>query len=278
MRVCYTNDFHGREPLYERLDELLRLEAPELLILGGDMFPDGQLDDPAGTQGAYVERDFIPRVRRWRAARPALHVACILGNHDWLCTEEVLRAHHEAGDVALLDPRREWSLNGTVFLGYSPTPPTPYWVKDFERLDLRGDVPPEMGGAVWDPHSRSVRAIDPAEHFTATSSIESELSRVIAPQGRWIFVCHSPPYGTHLDRLPRLRSPVGSRAVRRFIEASQPAVTLHGHIHESPLVTGRYFDRLGRTLCINPGQDREMFAVLFDSDDPAGTLRHTVLT
>jgi Icc-related predicted phosphoesterase len=42
--------------------------------------------------------------------------------------------------------------------------------------------------------------------------------------------------------------PVGSTAVREFIERHQPLLSLHGHIHES-----RGAVRIGRTLAINPG-------------------------
>jgi len=44
--------------------------------------------------------------------------------------------------------------------------------------------------------------------------------------------------------------PVGSTAVRHFIERVQPMLSLHGHIHESP-----GYIRIGRTLCINAGSE-----------------------
>jgi Icc-related predicted phosphoesterase len=44
--------------------------------------------------------------------------------------------------------------------------------------------------------------------------------------------------------------PVGSTAVRTFIERVQPMLSLHGHIHES-----RGLARLGRTVAINPGSE-----------------------
>ena len=40
MRVCFTSDLHGAASLYEQLEELLRAQTPDLLILGGDLFPD----------------------------------------------------------------------------------------------------------------------------------------------------------------------------------------------------------------------------------------------
>jgi Icc-related predicted phosphoesterase len=43
-------------------------------------------------------------------------------------------------------------------------------------------------------------------------------------------------------------APVGSTAVRTAIERHQPLLSLHGHIHES-----RGVQRIGRTVCINPG-------------------------
>jgi uncharacterized protein len=79
-----------------------------------------------------------------------------------------------------------------------------------------------------------------------------------------IFNIHVPPHGTALDQCPELDedlrpvhkagNPVmtsaGSTAVRELIEAYQPALGLHGHIHE-----GRGVARLGRTVCVNPGSN-----------------------
>ena len=68
----------------------------------------------------------------------------------------------------------------------------------------------------------------------------------------------------------------------RFIEKTQPLLTLHGHIHEAPELSGRYLDRIGATLCVNPGQftragkeSPRLHAVLFEMEDVEGTLMHT---
>jgi Icc-related predicted phosphoesterase len=62
-----------------------------------------------------------------------------------------------------------------------------------------------------------------------------------------IMVCHTPPYGTKVDRLTDGR-PVGSPAVRQFILEQQPHVCITGHIHESAGV-----DHIGRTPILNAG-------------------------
>lgn len=62
-----------------------------------------------------------------------------------------------------------------------------------------------------------------------------------------IFCPHSPPYGTACDRL-RSGEPVGSRALRAFVERAQPDLVLCGHIHEA-----RGEDAIGRARIVNPG-------------------------
>jgi hypothetical protein len=80
--------------------------------------------------------------------------------------------------------------------------------------------------------------------------------------GKAVFNVHVPPYKTVLDQCAELDeelrpvhsggNPVmtsaGSTAVRELIETYQPALGLHGHIHESRGVTN-----IGRTVCVNPG-------------------------
>jgi len=65
---------------------------------------------------------------------------------------------------------------------------------------------------------------------------------------RWkVFVPHAPPLGTSLDRIFSGRH-VGSRAVREFVDQSQPDVLLCGHIHEA-----RGVNQLGNTRMVNCG-------------------------
>jgi uncharacterized protein len=99
--------------------------------------------------------------------------------------------------------------------------------------------------------------------------IERVVSQVTAPPERTIFSLHCPPYGSGLDEAPELDEhmrlkhagrapvPVGSKAVREAIERHQPALSLHGHIHEC-----RGNARIGKTLCINPGSSYEQGELL----------------
>lgn len=70
-----------------------------------------------------------------------------------------------------------------------------------------------------------------------------------------MFVCHAPPAESRLDRYYGNLA-WGSKAVRATLEKHRPLLSLHGHIHESPEVTGEITDTIGGTTCVNPGQGR----------------------
>jgi Icc-related predicted phosphoesterase len=99
--------------------------------------------------------------------------------------------------------------------------------------------------------------------------IEKMVSEITAPPELTIYNFHCPPYGSGLDEAPELTAdmrpkyagrssvPVGSTAVREAIQKGQPALSLHGHIHEAKGST-----RIGRTLAINPGSSYEQGQLL----------------
>ena len=88
---------------------------------------------------------------------------------------------------------------------------------------------------------------------------------------------HSPPYQTALDRAALdgrmvdhvpMDVHVGSIAVQRLIEERRPMLTLHGHIHEAPRLTGTWRDQIGRTHAFTAAHDGpELALVRFDLDD-----------
>jgi uncharacterized protein len=102
---------------------------------------------------------------------------------------------------------------------------------------------------------------------TPTEFEEDELRAIlerghaaVADAPRRLMICHTPPFDTRLDRLMN-GTPVGSPAVRAFIEAHRPQVCVVGHIHE-----GRGVDRVGDTLVLNAGALRDGGYVVVEDD------------
>ena len=91
-----------------------------------------------------------------------------------------------------------------------------------------------------------------------------ELAALIQNPERAICAIHVPPYESNLDTCPELdkdlkivtlggqvmMKPAGAHAVRKFIETVQPMLTLHGHIHESPVMCAS-----GARCAINAGSE-----------------------
>lgn len=78
-----------------------------------------------------------------------------------------------------------------------------------------------------------------------------------------IFVSHNVPYNTKLDKIgvhahKAVRGKhYGSKLIRRVIDRWQPIVHVGGHIHE-----GRGQQKLGKTVCVNPGAAHEGHAAI----------------
>jgi hypothetical protein len=111
---------------------------------------------------------------------------------------------------------------------------------------------------------------NPTPMDTPTELDEEELGAVlarghaaVADAPRRLMICHTPPFDTRLDRLVNGR-PVGSPAVRAFIEAHRPDVAVVGHIHE-----GRGVDRVRDTTVLNPGALRDGGYVVVEDDGAA---------
>lgn len=81
---------------------------------------------------------------------------------------------------------------------------------------------------------------------------------------RTVLLAHVPPHGCRCDRTLLLQH-IGSRAVRRHIDAHAPNLVVCGHVHEA---RGR--DTLGPTLVVNCGPARKgCYAVVeLDPHDP----------
>jgi Icc-related predicted phosphoesterase len=193
------------------------------------------LADDAATEALFT-RLAAERVRAWvglaeERLADGVPAFAIPGNDD---AEEI--------DAALAEGERLRSAEGAVA-----------WLDDWLPMISYGDSTPTP----WDS-PREVTEDEYAAHLDA-------LIALLDDPGHGVFNLHVPPYDTPLDLAPlldddlrirysgageMLMGPVGSRAVRAAIEAAQPLLSLHGHVHES---RGRA--KLGRTPCFNPGSD-----------------------
>jgi uncharacterized protein len=284
LRIYFATDVHGSEVCFRKFLAAAKVYEADVIILGGDFagkaivpvltengmlrarvggedvtVPESEWDRLAGNlgkQGLYPVRleaaelarlegdpgaldrlfrdEISAQMQRWcdlAAERLDPAVRCIItpGNDDPLDADQVLAAHDrvECPELELCD------LGPVTMASLGVVPTTP-WNTERECSE------DELG-----------------------KQIDEMLEQV--PSGRpCLLNLHCPPYASGLDEAPELDDtlkpvirggrpsiiPVGSHAVREAIKRYQPVVGLHGHIHES-----RGAQKIGRTLCVNPGSD-----------------------
>ncbi len=284
LRIYFATDLHGSDVCFRKFLAAAKVYEADVLILGGDFAGKGLVpvlrengslrarihgesvtvpaaawdqlasdvnragfypvrmqadevaaldDDPAVLEGLF-RREIAGQMQRWcdlAAQRLDPAVRCIItpGNDDPVEADAVLAAHPrvECPELVLCD------LGPVTMASLGVVPTTPW---DTERECSEDELGKQIG---------------------------QMLDQV--PDGRnCILNLHCPPYGSGLDDAPELDAtlkpvirggrpsivPVGSHAVREAIKHYQPVVGLHGHIHES-----RGAQKIGRTLCVNPGSD-----------------------
>lgn len=281
--VLYTSDLHGSRSHYEAAFRMAADMHVRAIVLGGDLAPMG---DPA-TQRGFFDSFLIPLFRERLADSGAPPLFYIFGNGDWRANETALEEARIPG-LHYIHGRVAPFLDGTWIAGQNCVPPTPILLKDWERWEsvpkasarpdgMRSAPDGSLHPFTFAGRERGEMLEEEMERLEAAvrGATGAAEAAAVAPRAL-VCVFHGPPYGTALDQIGG-GVHVGSQSARRFLERMRPGLSLHGHIHESPSVSGRFADRLGGTVCVNPGQTPAAFhAVTFRMDDVAGTLRHTL--
>jgi Icc-related predicted phosphoesterase len=279
MIVVYTSDLHGNEELYSELFELAEERRAQAIVIGGDMLPiRGSLQYSLLEQKDFVFSYLEPEIRKFLSKAPQATIYAMLGNDDWSASNTHLNHLEKQGILTLLHGRKQALGDRYELIGYAHVPPTPFTIKDGERRDLQADSAEQQRCTACCSMGAKIIVVDSPRYLLRSKSIEEELEELPTPRDSHtaVYVMHSPPFRTNLDRLFDGRW-IGSRAIRAFIENRQPYLTLHGHIHESAEISGQYWDHIGKTICINPGQsNEELYAVVFELEEVSTTLEHTV--
>jgi Icc-related predicted phosphoesterase len=271
MRFLFVVDLHGDEFSYEAALQGARAAGASAIVNGGDLLPHGLRNAFAG------QREFLRWLRgHWAAVRDAgLASYAMFGNDDAGALVGALDEAAAEGLVVRLDGHGWLDLGGWSVTGVPWVPDPPFRLKDWCRHDdAERRSPPQFGTPLFSTPDGLVER--PVDALHALPTVEDELAALPPPPepSRAILVMHGPPAGIGIDVCGDRRG-VGSEAGRRFLERSGFPLSLHGHIHESPHVSGRWWGRLGKTTCVNPGALERPPWVLVDLD--ARRLEHRTL-
>ena len=283
IRCLFVSDLHGRTEHYKKLLLTIKDECPAAVFLGGDLLP-SHLPSVSHGFDDFINDFLVIEFELLRHTLGELYprVFLVLGNDDVRIQETNIAAGEKRGLWEYVHNRRI-PFGDYVVYGYSCIPPTPFQLKDWERYDVSRFVDP----GCTHPYE-GYRSIPVEERELRYATIANDLAVLVPEKDLSNTIClfHAPPYQTHLDRAALdgqmidsapLDLHVGSIAIRRFIEARQPLLTLHGHIHESPRITGSWRDRMGRTNSFSAAHDGPELAVIqFELGNLEGATRRLI--
>jgi len=270
MKCFLVSDLHGMIERYDKLFHQIRIELPDVLFIGGDILPNLR----AFRNSEYVDfiLDYlIPQFQNLKSElkKEFPKVFIIFGNDDPKIEEHKMIIGQNKFLWEYIHNKKV-EFNDYAIYGYANIPPTPFLLKDWERYDVSRFVDPGCVHPTEGMHT--VTEEDDIEYSTIYNDLQilTENDNLV----RSVFLFHSPPYKTKLDRAALdeqfidhvpLDVNVGSIAIQRFIKEKQPLLTLHGHIHESSRITGNWKDKLDKTFMFSAAYELpELAIVIFD--------------
>ncbi len=287
-RIFFTTDTHGSSVCFRKFINAGKFYSAHILILGGDITGKKVIPFVRQADGSFkvnhLDREHVVKEDQVEAFQRNI---TDMGYYPYMTDPEgmeELGGDTSAQDAIFKDLMKQRIRENLQFAE-----------ERLEGTDIKCYVQPgnddeydidplfEGGNRVVNPEGKVIE-ID--EHYTMISTghanitpwhcprdvPEERLQEIIdAMAGQvsdfdhCIFNFHCPPFDTVIDQAPQLDDqmrptlemggkphmvPVGSPAIRQAIEKYQPRLGLHGHIHES-----RGSQKLGRTLCLNPGSE-----------------------
>lgn len=245
FKLIYTADLHGNEEFYRKLLKKAEESDCNAVVIGGDLCGrDGNtIKEKIENQKLFLEKFMIPLFKDFKKENRNIEFYVIMGNDDFRINLEVLEKAEKNKILKSIHKKSVKSSKNFNIAGYSFVNPTPFRLKDWEKSDFGGDSMPSR---------LFMQEITSTEREKGTIENDLKNFKKLSSPKSTIYAIHAPPFNTKLDMITG-RSHVGSRAVRQFIEKEKPLLTLHGHIHESPKMSGSWQDKIGKTKCINVG-------------------------
>lgn len=251
-KILFVTDLHGNIAKYRRVFQAAVKHGVTAVVNGGDMLTlDGDLH---GSQRDFIDRFLSSYFAEYEKA--GIYHLGFLGNDDLKIHDDVFdetcRKYKHIVNLA----QRRFELNDFEFIGMNWVVDYPFRLKDRCRRDGPKYVFQEQFGSGLLSTPEGFKELEDWPAYAAKlPAIEDELAALPKPAaaGRTIYVIHTPPCGLGLDVISS-GGKVGSQAINRFIAERRPLLTLHGHIHESPAISGIWKAKIGETICVQPGQ------------------------
>ena len=262
FKLIYTADVHGNKEFYKRLLKKAEEKNVNALAIGGDLCgrEGNTIKEKIENQKMFLKDFMIPLFKKFKQKNKNKEIYAIMGNDDFRINLKALEIAEKSKILHSIHKKSAKLHKDIQIAGYSFVNPTPFRLKDWEKPDFAGDRMPQQ---------LFTEEITSTEKENGTIKNDLKNLKELSTPEKTIYVIHAPPFNTNLDVITT-GAHVGSKAVREFMEQWQPFLALHGHIHESPKMSGSWKDKIGKTPCINVGSsypEDKLNCVIIDVDD-----------
>lgn len=281
MKFLYVCDIHGDINKYEIILKILKDKKLDYLVLGGDLFP------KKGCLRAPVQRRFINGYFKEYLSKlkeENIKVIGILGNDDVEQIDEDFQELISKFDNYYDINEKKVDIEGISFIGLSKVIDTPFPMKDRIAIDNNQPMEEQTKEIVYTNSCKDALTVKEWEKYRKTNVEKMKDVLESLPTktkgNKVIYVFHEPPYGLGLDET-KTNKKVGSKDIANFIKEKKPLFTLHGHIHESPDVSKKWYGKINDSICIQPGQSENgsnlLGCCVIDTDRMYYSIEHYII-
>ena len=202
----------------------------------------------------------------------SINCILILGNDDLeILDNEFDKVCQKYDNIYNIDGRLA-TVEDCCFIGLSKVLDHPFGCKDRVVIENNLKMQMQLSSRItykneefdmftWEKKRKTIETME---------SILDNLPKNEDKAKKTIYVFHNPPYGIGLD-VCNNGDKVGSKATTNFFFENQPYMSLHGHIHESYRVTGKWKENIGKTICLQTGQtekgSNQMYYAIVDTTE-----------
>ncbi len=253
MKLLYVTDIHGIEWKHEKIFQISSSLKPDVVINGGDMLPfKGNLLHQDKFITGFLDEYFS------RFESMGVYYLGLLGNDDLGIFDALFQETCDKFSYVANMAQTRFQIKNSKyeFIGLNWVSDLPFGLKDRARKDTIDFEHPKQIGKQYLSTTNGFKKIeDWLLYAESLPTIEDEIRNLVRPSdmNNTIYIFHNPPANLDLD-VTQDGKKVGSKAEYAFLKENQPKLSFHGHIHESPEVSGVWHSQLGNTTCIQPGQ------------------------
>lgn len=273
MKILYCTDIHGCIRKYNKLIDLQ--DDYDIIIIGGDILP--KHINHFSDQLKFINNffpDFFNNIK--------IPLLIDFANDDhFIYYQDFIELIKDFKHV-FTHHCKEVIIEDISFIGLNNIPDYPFSLKDWclrdDKIHTQSII--QYGKPCLSTIDGYRNIDDLYKYFTELPTLEEKLNKLpISNKNKVINIFHTPPRNLGLDVCYDGKG-VGSYSITDYIAKKEPLICYSGHIHESPDITNIFWNKIGKTYCIQPGQvfgDNLLSYCSLDINDIEQTIKYIII-